>query len=70
MINENIKIDSNELTIHADKLNVIEPPKYKNKIVLEGMTIYLEHSFNWFNRLMLRLIFGLNIEKVKDDRNA
>ena len=39
----------------------------KSKLVLGNFTIYFEKHFNWFNRLMLRLVFGLNIEKVNLD---
>lgn len=38
----------------------------KSKLVLGKLTIFFEKKFNRFNRLMLRLVFGLNIENVKD----
>jgi hypothetical protein len=38
----------------------------KSKLVLGKFTIFFDKKFNWFNRLMLRLVFGLNIENVKD----
>ena len=38
----------------------------KSKLVLGKLTIFFDKKFNWFNRLMLRLVFGLKIENVKD----
>ena len=70
MLNDNIKIESNELTIQSDLINIIQPPKHKSEIILNGLVIYLEHEFNWFNRKMIKLILGLNIVKVKDDRDS
>ena len=44
----------------------METPKYKSKLTLGGVDIMFTKKFNWFNRLMLRLIFGLKIGKVDD----
>ena len=44
----------------------LKNPKYQSKIVLGNFTIFLEKKFNWFNRLMIKLVFGINIEKVDD----
>ena len=41
----------------------------KSKIVIGNFTIFLTKKFNWFNRLMMKLVFGLNIEKVSEDIN-
>lgn len=35
---------------------------YRSKIELGNFTIFLTKKFNWFNRLMLRLVFGLKIK--------
>ena len=35
---------------------------YRSKIELGNITIFVTKKFNWFNRLMLRLVFGLKIE--------
>lgn len=37
---------------------------YRSKIELGNITIFVTKKFNWFNRLMLRLVFGLKIEGV------
>lgn len=44
----------------------LEKPKYQSKIVVGNYTIFLEKKFNWFHRLMIKLVFGINIEKVED----
>lgn len=36
---------------------------YKSKLVVGNITVRLTKKFNWFNRLMIRLVFGLKIEK-------
>lgn len=41
--------------------------KYKSKIVYGNVTIFLEKHINWFHRLMIRLIFGIKVEKVEDN---
>ena len=41
----------------------------KSKLTIGQMTIYLYKKFNWFNRLMLRLIFGLKVENVRSETN-
>lgn len=37
----------------------------KSKLTIAQMTIYFYKKFNWVNRLMLRLIFGLKVENIK-----
>ncbi len=44
----------------------LEKPNYQSKIVVNNFTIFLEKKFNWFHRLMIKLVFGINIEKVED----
>lgn len=41
-------------------------PIIKSMLTIGNITFYFEKKFNWFNRLMLRLVFGLKIENVKD----
>lgn len=36
---------------------------YKSKIVVGNITVRFTKKFNWFSRLMIRLVFGLKIEK-------
>lgn len=36
----------------------------KQQIKIHNYTIYLYKKFNWFHRLMVRLFFGIKIEKV------
>ena len=41
----------------------------QSKLIVGNITIYLDKKFNWFNRLMFKLLFGLRLEKIggKDD---
>ena len=39
----------------------------KSKMRIGNITIFLDKKFNWFNRLMIRLIFGFKIEGVNDN---
>lgn len=39
---------------------------YKSKLVIGNITVRFTKKFNWFNRLMIRLVFGLKIEKEVD----
>ena len=34
-----------------------------SKLIVGNITIYLDKKFNWFNRLMFKLLFGLRLEK-------
>lgn len=34
----------------------------RSKLIVGNITIYLDKKFNWFNRLMLKLLFGLEVE--------
>lgn len=36
---------------------------YKSRLVVGNITVRFTKKFNWFNRLMIRLVFGLKIEK-------
>ena len=37
---------------------------FKSKIVIGDTCIYITKKFNWFNRLMIKLIFGITVENV------
>lgn len=43
-----------------------EELNYKSKLVVGNITVRFTKKFNWFNRLMIRLVFGLKIEKEVD----
>lgn len=36
-------------------------PHYNSAIELPGLKIRLEKKFNWFNRLMLKICFGIKV---------
>lgn len=39
---------------------------YKSRLVIGNITVRFTKKLNWFNRLMIRLVFGLKIEKEVD----
>ena len=47
-----------------EPINSVIPVKYKSKIIYGNIEIMLEKNINWFHRLMIRLIFGIKVEKV------
>lgn len=51
----------------CDHIETISLPKPKSKIILGNLEIHITKKFNWFNRLMLRLVFGLDIKNVKEN---
>lgn len=38
--------------------------EFKSELVIGNVTVRFTKSFNWFNRLMLKLVFGLNIHNI------
>ena len=64
-IGDNISLETNEISINAENIT-IKSPEYKSKLNFGGVYIFFTKKFNWFNRLMLRLVFGLKIEKVDE----
>lgn len=45
--------------------NTIEKPKYKSIMILGNVNIYNTKRFNWFNKLMFKLCFGIIIKDIK-----
>ena len=64
-VGDNINLGQNKIPIFTET-KTIKLPEYKSKLNLDGGDIFFYKKFNWFNRLMLRLVFGLNIEKVDE----
>ena len=62
---DNINLEQNKISINAETIT-IKSPEYKSKLNFGGVDIFLTKKFNWFNRLMLRLVFGLKIQKVDE----
>lgn len=53
--------------ISKEPIKSFTPVEYKSKIVYGNVEIFLEKHINWFHRLMIRLIFGIKVEKVKNN---
>lgn len=53
----------------SEELTIMTPTveTYKSKIIIGNFTIMLTKKFNWFNRLMLKLIFGLKVKNIKGE---
>lgn len=43
---------------------VITNPIYKSEMIIGSMTIRFEKRFNWLNRLMFKVFFGLTIKNI------
>jgi uncharacterized membrane protein len=44
--------------------NELNKETYKSSLILGNITINLTQSFNWFQRLLIKLIFGFKIERI------
>ena len=42
-------------------------PKQNTLFNIGNMCFTTEKKFNWFNRLMMRLVFGWKVERIKND---
>lgn len=62
-------ITSDEFDIEQEPLIVIKyrkkNEKYKSKFIIGNIEINNIKKFNWFNRLMFKLFFGIKIENRK-----
>lgn len=43
----------------------IEEPKPKSKVVIGNITIYYDKKFNWIQRKMWKICFGLEITNLE-----
>lgn len=57
--NSTTKINTGEVVV---KLN----ENSKSILKIGNMKIYNTKKFNWFNRLMFKLVFGIKIENIKE----
>lgn len=46
--------------------NVFEAPIYKSEMVVGRIKIRFEQRFNWLNRLMFKIFFGIKITNIKE----
>lgn len=53
-----------ELVRIKDSLDTIAPPIYKSIMRHGNMSVYNTHRFNWFQRLMWKWCFGVEIENI------
>jgi len=38
----------------------------KSKVIISNMEIYLEKKFNWFNKLIIKWLLGLEVKNLDD----
>lgn len=45
------------------------PEQYENRsmITIGNLTVYLSKRFNWFNRFMIKLVFGFEVENIEKE---
>ena len=51
--------------INTTPIQVYKEPTYRSEIKVGNMTIYNEKKFNWFNRFMMKLVFGWEVKNYK-----
>lgn len=51
---------NNQIYMQIDKL--VED--YKSKIIVGNITMYCLKEFNWFQRKMLKMFFGFEVENI------
>ena len=47
---------------------VIKNPVYKSEMIIGSLTIRFEKRFNWLNRLMFKVFFGLTIKNIEEEK--
>ena len=49
----------------------IKLPEYKSKLIIGNNSFCINHTkhFNWFRKLMYRLVFDIKIEDIRGDSN-
>ena len=58
----------NKVTMTKTELKVeIIEPKPKSKLLVGDMTIYNTKHFNWLNRIMFKIFFGVTIKNIKEN---
>ena len=55
------------LTTWTTKTEGITFGQTLSKIEMGNFSIYVEKRFNWFNKLIFKLLFGLKVEDVSDE---
>lgn len=45
---------------------LITNPVYKSEMIIGSITIRFEKRFNWLNRMMFKIFFGLTIKNIKE----
>lgn len=53
--------------ILAEKINLdyYQEPTFRSEVKIGNMTFYTEKNFNWFNRFMMKVIFGWEVRNLK-----
>lgn len=61
-----MKIEENTESPFIEFGKVYKNPDYKSELVIGHLTIRLEKRFNWLNRLMFKLFFGVKITNIEN----
>lgn len=51
------------MNIHEFKM-----PKPKSRMIIGDIKVMNQKHFNWFHKLMWRIILGIKIEDIKEER--
>lgn len=56
---------NNQIYMQIDKIE----EDYKSKIIVGNITMFCLKKFNWFQRKMLKMFFGFEVENIGDKEN-
>ena len=56
--------EESSMLLKIDCKEVIEVPKYKSSMIIGNMTINNIKHFNWLQKLMFKIFFGIKIKDI------
>lgn len=51
-----------------DGYTLYREPEPKSKLLVGNMTIFNTKHFNWLNRIMFKIFFGITIKNIKENK--
>lgn len=64
-----VKMTSDDINtkIVSDDTATIKPPKNRSILHIGNAKVYNTKHFNWLNKIMFRIFFGIKIEDIKEE---
>ena len=57
-----------DIEIQDIEIQEFKMPQHKSKVIVGNLTIMNTKKFSWFHKLMWRIILGIKIEDIKEER--